>query len=387
MMLNRLTKNQLLKALSGIEYGRFDVVTPEGERYGFEGRKSGQHASIEIHDWSVIRNLASKGDVGMAEDYRDGLWHSDNLPALFMASLQNEQAFNTFVYGSTLSRMVERLSYILQSNTLKGSRKNIHAHYDLGNDFYSLWLDPSMTYSSALFNASSDSLEQAQTNKNSRILDRLNASSGRLLEVGCGWGGFAEQALQRGDFAIKGITLSEQQHSYATQRLNHNAEIALEDYRNQEGLYDYLVSIEMFEAVGERYWPTYFQKLKSLMKDGGKAVVQTITIDEKYFENYRKGGDMIRTFIFPGGMLPSPQRFAHEAGKAGLKVADRYMFGQDYATTLEHWLAKFDSVHPEVKALGFDDGFIRLWRFYLASCIATFRIKRTNVMQVELCHA
>lgn len=386
-MLNRLTKNQLLKALDGIEYGSFNLTTPEGEQYGFEGKKSGANASLRIHDWRVIRNLASKGDVGMAEDYRDGLWHSDDLAGLFTASLQNEDAFSSFIYGSPISRLMERLSYLTQLNTLKGSRKNIHAHYDLGNDFYALWLDPSMTYSSALFHSPQDSLQQAQANKNGRILDRLNAASGSILEVGCGWGGFAEQAMKQGDFDIKGITLSEQQHRFATERLKGNATIALEDYRHQQGLYDYLVSIEMFEAVGERYWPTYFQKLKSLLQTNGKAVVQTITIDEKYFEAYRKGGDMIRTFIFPGGMLPSHERFAAEAAKAGLKVADRHMFGQDYATTLQHWLTTFDSKEKQVKALGFDDGFIRLWRFYLASCIATFRVNRTNVMQVELQHA
>lgn len=386
-MLNHATKDMTLRTLEGLEYGAFLLTTPEGQRYFFEGKQDGKIASLEIADWKVIRNLASKGDVGMAEDYRNGLWQSDNLLDFFEVSLRNEQALNPFIYGSPIARLMQRVGYLGKLNTLSGSKKNIHAHYDLGNDFYSLWLDPSMTYSSALFKTEGEALQQAQHNKNQRILDVLQARSGSLLEIGCGWGGFAESARNHGDFDIKGITLSHEQHAYASRRLGKNAHIALEDYRHQQGTYDYLVSIEMFEAVGERYWQTYFSQLKSLMATQGKAVVQTITIDEKYFDAYRKGGDMVRTYIFPGGMLPSPERFAAQAHKAGLRIKDRFMFGEDYATTMQHWLQNFDTKQSEVKAQGFDDGFIRLWRFYLASCAAMFRIGRTNVMQVELTHA
>jgi cyclopropane-fatty-acyl-phospholipid synthase len=275
---------------------------------------------------------------------------------------------------------------LFTQNTLKGSRKNIHAHYDLGNDFYKLWLDQTMTYSSAIFHDQNDDLEKAQHSKYDRIINRLGAS-GRVLEIGCGWGGFAERALQTRDYAIKGLTISNEQHAFATERLGQKAEIALEDYRLQTGRYDNIVSIEMFEAVGENYWPLYFNKLKSLLADNGKALVQTITIGEDYFDRYRQGGDAIRTFIFPGGMLPSPKRFEEESVKAGFKLTDAFAFGQDYARTLELWLERFEERLGEVRALGFDEKFIRMWRFYLTSCIASFKIGRTNVMQMELQHA
>ena len=263
---------------------------------------------------------------------------------------------------------------------------NIHEHYDLGNAFYQLWLDPSMTYSSALFKSENDSLTQAQHHKYDRMLDCMETESGRLLEVGCGWGGLAERAISRGDFNIKGITLSEEQHAFAQARLGKNVNIALEDYRHQTGIYDRIISIEMFEAVGERFWPVYFQKLKELLAKNGKAVVQTITINEKEFPAYRRGGDFIRSYIFPGGMLPSPSRFKQEAAQSGMKAENEFYFGQDYAKTLEVWLKDFDNKQSEVKALGFDDGFIRLWRLYLAACISGFKTGHTNVMQVELSH-
>ncbi len=278
------------------------------------------------------------------------------------------------------------LSYLFRINTLKGSKKNIHAHYDLGNAFYKLWLDPSMTYSSAIFDDSTKNLEQAQHRKYDRIIDELDAGSGSLIEVGCGWGGFAERAQQRGDFDIKGITLSEEQHAFAQQRLGNSADIVLEDYRHQQGKFQHIVSIEMFEAVGERYWQTYFAKLKSMLQQKGKAVVQTITINEADFPRYRRGGDFIRSFIFPGGMLPTPTRFKQEAAKAGLKVDNEFFFGYDYAKTLGVWLNNFDAEINKVKALGFDESFIRLWRFYLAACISGFNTDRTNVMQVTLSH-
>ena len=244
-----------------------------------------------------------------------------------------------------------------------------------------------MTYSAAIYKDQNETLEQAQHNKYDRIVDCLNQNSGSLLEVGCGWGGFAERAQDKGDFGIKGITLSEEQHDYARDRLGQKANIVLEDYRHQNGKFDNLVSIEMFEAVGERYWPTYFNKIGDLLSKNGKAVIQTITMNEHDFPRYRRGGDFIRSYIFPGGMLPSPSRFREEAEKAGLKAGNESYFGQDYATTLEHWLKDFEAKRDEVKALGFDDGFIRLWRFYLAACVAGFRTGRTDVMQVELAHA
>ena len=301
--------------------------------------------------------------------------------------LENKAAMNRLVTGNRMYRIFAMMSYLLRLNTVKGSKKNIHAHYDLGNGFYELWLDPSMTYSSAYYKSDTETLIQAQHNKYNRMIDCMNTNSGRLLEIGCGWGGFAERAIDRGDFDIKGVTLSEEQHAYAQERLGQGANIALEDYRHQTGLYDRIISIEMFEAVGERYWSTYFEKVKALLTKDGKAVIQTITMNEDDFSSYRKGGDFIRSYIFPGGMLPSVSRFRQEAAKAGLKCDNEFMFGQDYGQTLEVWLHNFDTQKQKIQNLGFDDGFIRLWRFYLAACAAAFRTEQTNVMQVELAHA
>jgi len=385
-MLTQIAVDKLFKSLNHLDSGRLIFTTPDDQTRSFEGRNAGPTASIKLNDWSVISNMLRKGDIGFADDYRQGKWDTDDLIALTSLGLANKPALDRFVAGHGISRFFSMLSYLFKLNTLKGSKKNIHAHYDLGNAFYKLWLDPSMTYSSAIFNEPNNSLEQAQHNKYDRIIDELGTDSGNVIEVGCGWGGFAERAQQRGDFDIRGITLSEEQHAFAQQRLGNSADIVLEDYRHQQGKFQHIVSIEMFEAVGERYWSTYFAKLKSMLQQKGKAVVQTITINEDDFPRYRRGGDFIRSFIFPGGMLPTPTRFKHEAAKAGLKVENEFFFGYDYARTLGMWLNNFDAEIDNVKALGFDEPFIRLWRFYLAACISGFNTDRTNVMQVTLSH-
>jgi len=385
-MFTQLATDKLLRSLTHLDAGRLMFTTPDGRTRHFEGRHQGPTASIRLNDWSVVSNMFRKGDIGLADDYRQGKWDTDDLIALTTLGLANKAALDRFLAGHSLSRFFSMLSYLFKLNTLKGSKKNIHAHYDLGNEFYSLWLDPSMTYSSALYNDANNTLQQAQHNKYDRILDQLEADSGNLIEVGCGWGGFAERAQQRGDFDIRGITLSEEQHAFAQQRLGQHADIVLEDYRHQQGKFQHIVSIEMFEAVGERYWATYFAKLKTMLQQKGKAVVQTITINERDFPRYRRGGDFIRSFIFPGGMLPTPTRFKQEAEKAGLRVENQFFFGYDYAKTLGVWLDNFDVEIDKVKALGFDEPFIRLWRFYLAACISGFNTDRTNVMQVTLGH-
>jgi len=386
-MFIKTATDKLLKQLAVIQHGSLKLTLPDGREYLFSGKEEGPEADITLHRWQVIANLIRRGDIGFADDYRHGYWDSSDLIALTTLGLQNRQALDDCITGSTLSRGLTMISYLFKLNTLQGSKKNIHAHYDLGNDFYQLWLDPTMTYSSAIFNADSDSLSQAQHNKYDRILGCLGGNRGSVLEVGCGWGGFAERALEKTNLQLKGITLSEEQHHFAGKRLNGAADIVLEDYRHQQGKYDYLVSIEMFEAVGERFWPTYFSKMASLLKDKGRAVVQTITINEQDFSRYRRGGDFIRSFIFPGGMLPSPSRFEQVARSAGLKTDTPYFFGRDYATTLKMWLDNFDREKQNVLALGFDEPFIRLWRFYLAACISGFNTGRTDVMQIELSHA
>ncbi|PZO85064.1 MAG: class I SAM-dependent methyltransferase [Micavibrio aeruginosavorus] len=386
-MFAKIASDQLFKRLDSLESGVLTVTTPDGQTRVFEGKTPGEKAHLELHDWSVVTNMMRKGDIGLAEDYRAGKWQADNLVDLTAIGLKNRNALDSLVAGNGFTRTASMFSYLFKMNTVKGSRKNIHEHYDLGNDFYSLWLDSTMTYSSALYKHDDESMVHAQTNKYDRILDRMEKNSGSVLEVGCGWGGFAQRAHEKGDYAIKGITLSDEQHEYAKNRTSGYADIVLEDYRHQTGVYDRIVSIEMFEAVGERFWQTYFTKLRELMKSDGKAVIQTITINDTDFDRYRTGGDFIRSFIFPGGMLPSPSRFRLEAAKAGLKVNNEFFFGQDYARTLTEWLKTFDEQVDKVRALGFDEGFIRLWRFYLGACAGGFRAGRTNVMQVELSHA
>lgn len=385
-MFERQIADRFLKTLSHIEYGAIHVTTPDGKLHSYQGKSPGVCADMILHDWRAITALARDGDIGMAEAYRDGLWDSSNLAELFYFGLQNEDTLHRYLYGSWIGRAAARFAYVFTQNSLKGSRKNIHAHYDLGNDFYRLWLDPTMTYSAAMFDGSQDNLVSAQHRKYDRIIDRLD-HSGKILEIGCGWGGFAERAVDSKDYAVTGLTISKAQHDYACERLKGKANIKLEDYRNQNGKFHSIVSIEMFEAVGEKYWPVYFSKLKSLLEKNGKAIIQTITIRDEYFHSYRKAGDAIRTFIFPGGMLPSYTQFEAESKKAGFKMTDTIAFGQDYARTLGHWLERFNSRLPEVRALGFDEKFIRMWRFYLTCCIASFRIGRTDVMQMELQHA
>lgn len=385
-MFDHYITDRFLSALEHIQFGAITVETPDHRIRSFQGKMPGVKADLVIHDWRVIGMMLRHGDVALAESYRDGLWDSSDPAQLFVFGLQNQDSLERLINGSVLGRIVSRAGYFFTRNTVSGSKRNIHAHYDLGNDFYSLWLDPSMTYSSAIFDKEVDSLQDAQIRKYDRMLERLN-TSGSLLEIGCGWGGFAERALQKGDYGIKGLTISKAQHDFATDRLGKNAVIALEDYRHQNGLYDQIVSIEMFEAVGEKFWPVYFAKLKSLLSTKGRAMIQSITIADAAFKNYRSSGDAIRTFIFPGGMLPSPSRFCEEASKAGLQITDQFCFGKDYAQTLRHWLSNFNARLGEVRALGFDEKFIRMWRFYLTFCIAAFEHGRTDVVQWELRHA
>ncbi len=382
----KFSEEKLFGKLDKLDCGELTIITPDGKSRTFAGKNVGEQATIELKSWQVIPDLIHKGDIGLAESYRDGEWETDNLTGLIMLGIMNRKSFEQIINVNFLFRMIARFSYMLRQNTKAGSRKNILQHYDLGNEFYKLWLDPSMTYSSALYKTGDESLEEAQYNKYDRILERLQGNSGRLLEIGCGWGGFADRAVDQGDFAIKGITLSDEQHDYANKRLDGRATIALEDYRAQTGQFDHIVSIEMFEAVGEKFWSTYFEKMAALLKKNGKALVQTITMNEYDFPRYRKGGDFIRSHIFPGGMLPSVSCFKAEVQKAGLHYDSDFFFGQDYARTLSEWLSTFEHKRNQILSMGFDDSFIRLWRFYLASCIAGFRTQHINVMQVELKH-
>ncbi len=386
-----LSKNQMkfLNAFEGIDHGCIKIKTPDGKKYDFDSKKAGPSADLDIKDFSVIDNLLYHGETGFGEDYINGLWDSENVPELLTFATVNSQALEkSLFHGKFFEKLSFALRHFLNRNSLKGSRRNIEYHYDLGNDFYELWLDPSMTYSSALYDGG-DCIKKAQSNKYDRIINRLN-KPGSILEIGCGWGGFAEKVIGQGH-SLKGLTLSQEQAKYATERLkkngsHQNTEIAIQDYRKEQEKYDYIVSIEMFEAVGEQYWKTYFDKIKGSLNADGKAVIQAITIDDGIFKTYRKRSDFIRKHIFPGGMLASPEIFTKIANNCGLSVTDSHNFGLDYAKTLYDWRKKFNTVHDKVKQLGFDDRFIRKWQFYFATCIAGFVSKRTDVYQFELQH-
>jgi cyclopropane-fatty-acyl-phospholipid synthase len=374
------------KALAGLEYGDLEFIAPNGEVTLVKGANPGPAARFEIQDWDVLRRILARGDIGLGEEYIAGRWNTDNVERLVSLFLLNLDHFAEFSDGNLINRLGFVIhNALLRRNSIRGSSRNIEEHYDVGNDFYSLWLDRSMTYSSALFDGAAD-LYRAQQNKYERILSKFQAAHARVLEIGCGWGGFAERAIADGH-RVTGLTISPAQHRFATERLGANAEIRLEDYRRCRGQFDNIVSIEMFEAVGENYWPQYFQVIAERLTRGGRAVIQTITIRDELFESYRRRSDFIRHYVFPGGMLPSLARFRQEAERAGLKFAGAFGFGKDYVRTLRDWLARMQAQEAAIKALGHDQQFLRNWEFYLGICAAAFAVGRTDVVQVELINA
>lgn len=384
----------LLQMLAGLRHGSLRLETPDGETLVFNGAAGGPAADLALRDWGVCSELLRGGDVAFADAYIEGRWESSDLAALLQLAAVNERALEQAIHGRWWMRAALGLRHALNANTRRGSRRNIEAHYDLGNDFFRLWLDPGMTYSAAVFAGDSHlSLEQAQQAKYERILERLGAKPGdRVLEIGCGWGGFAEHAAASRGCRVHGITLSPSQLAYARERierrgLGHLVTLELRDYRDLDGRYDHVVSIEMMEAVGERWWGAYFGKIAALLSPGGRAVVQVITIAGAHFRRYRQGSDFIQQRVFPGGMLPSAEAFSRHAAAAGLRLGDAHAFGPDYAETLRRWERTFQERAAEVRGLGFDERFIRLWRFYLAYCEAGFRTGRTDVYQFELTHA
>jgi cyclopropane-fatty-acyl-phospholipid synthase len=327
----------------------------------------------------------ARGDIGLGEEYIAGSWDTDSVERLVSLFLLNLDHFSDFSDGNILNRLGFVIhNALVRRNSISGSARNIKDHYDVGNDFYSLWLDKSMTYSSALYNGAEE-LYRAQQNKYERILSKLNAKAD-VLEIGCGWGGFAERAAADSHNVV-GLTISPAQHKFAAERLKGGADIRLEDYRRCKGSFDNIVSIEMFEAVGEHYWPAYFATLAERLKRSGRAIIQTITIKDELFDGYRTRSDFVRHYVFPGGMLPSLARFREEAERAGLKFAGAFGFGKDYARTLREWLVRMQKAEGEIKALGHDQQFLRNWEFYLGICAATFEVARTDVVQVELVNA
>ena len=379
----------LLRMLEQIEFGALNVVHGDAQ-WRVKGAMPGPLAELRVNrPAKLMRRVLLSGGIGFAESYMSGDWESPDLAVLLLLLEQNEGVLLAQSQSSILIGWLNRFRHMLNRNSIRGSRRNIAAHYDLGNDFYRLWLDPSMTYSSALFESGETDLEQAQGRKYARLLDLLDVTPGqRVLEIGCGWGGFAIEAAGRG-LQVTGITLSKEQLVFARERvqaagLEGSIELRLQDYRHLTETYDHIVSIEMLEAVGEEHWETYSHALKRCLKPGGRAALQFITIDESIFECYRRSPDFIQRYIFPGGMLPTLEKFSASVEGAGLRKVRQDLFGQDYARTLAQWHRRFLKCEREVAGMGFDQRFRRMWEYYLAYCEAGFRLGRINLAQVLL---
>ncbi|UWQ13234.1 cyclopropane-fatty-acyl-phospholipid synthase family protein [Aliiroseovarius sp. M344] len=381
--------SNVFAAAKQMNRGRLDFLLPDGRRFRADGAHPGYVAELQIHDNDVFARLIREGDLGFCDAYIDGGWSTPDLQA-FLDLLQddNDVLYDGFP-AQIFLRAYERLRHLMNSNTKSRAKKNISHHYDLGNDFYALWLDDSMTYSSALFHSGQDSLEKAQEQKYASMIAQMGVGPGdHVLEIGCGWGGFAEHAARRG-IRVTGLTISQEQHDFAVERirkagLSDLVTIKMQDYRDETGLYDGVASIEMFEAVGEKYWPVYFNTVRKCLRPGAQAVLQIITITEKRFDVYRKGVDFIQKYIFPGGMLPSKTALKAEVEKAGLAFRNQIAFGESYSATLRRWHDVFNAKWAQVSALGFDDRFKRMWNFYLTSCAAAFHSGNCDVVQVTL---
>lgn len=375
----------VIKRLIGcLKVGKINVRMPNGVTLDHQTGRPGPEASVVFYRWRALRRLLAGGDIAFAEAYMDGDWWSPDLPTLLELAAVNIAEIEHAIAGLLPVRLFNHTRHLLNANTRRGSRKNIAFHYDLGNNFYRLWLDPDMTYSSALYRADGETLEQAQENKLDRIAELLAAPPGsEILEIGCGWGALAAR-LARAGASVNGITLSTEQLAYARNVVEKSGvrdqvQLELQDYRDCQGAFDRIVSIEMLEAVGEQYWPVYFEKLRGLLKPDGKVVLQVITIDGSRFEAYRRGADFIQRYIFPGGMLPTKALIASQAQDAGLKVVSTECFGQSYARTLAEWRSRFRQGSGAAQALGFDQRFCRLWDYYLAYCEAGFRAGTIDV--------
>ena len=370
--------------------GSLTFILPDGETVRLQGDAAGPDARLLVRDYRFIRRALLSGDIGFAEGYMAGEWDTPDLAALLGVFAVNFDVLRGLTRGNALSRAFHTLNHALRRNSRRGSKRNIHAHYDLGNDFYARWLDPTMTYSSAIFASPGQSLAEAQRNKYATLARSIDLAAGHsVLEIGCGWGGFAEYAAKEVGARVTGVTISRAQYDFARKRLfdqglADKTDIRLIDYRDVQGRFDRVASIEMFEAVGERYWPAYFDKIRDVLVPGGKAGLQIITIRDRDFDNYRRRADFIQKYIFPGGMLPSEQRLREETARASLGWEGVSRFGQDYADTLQQWLRNFDAAWDGIAPLGFDERFRRLWRFYLAYCEAGFRTGRTDVVQLAL---
>ncbi|MCK0148892.1 cyclopropane-fatty-acyl-phospholipid synthase family protein [Marivita sp. S6314] len=381
---------QMFAMADKLRKGRIDFVLPDGRQFRAEGTEPGPVAEVHVHNTDLFARLIRDGDLGFSDAYLDGWWSTPDLQA-FMDFVHgdNNEVYDGFP-GMNLVRWYEQLRFWLQSNSKRQAKKNISYHYDLGNEFYALWLDDTMTYSSAIFETGQESTEKAQTAKYASMVDQMGAQPGdHVLEIGCGWGGFAEYAAKERGLHVTGLTISEEQYKYAVDRiekagLSDRVTFKLQDYRDETGQYDGIASIEMFEAVGQKYWPTYFNSVKKCLKPGKNATLQIITVEDSRWEIYNRGVDFIQKYIFPGGMLPSPTVLRQEVESAGLKVAQSIEFGESYSQTLRRWHETFNEKWDQVASLGFDDRFRRMWNFYLTSCASTFHSGNCDVTQITI---
>ena len=381
----------VFRLLQGLRHGSLDVQMPDGSSAHFGCKADdGLRAAIRLHNWNVCSAALRSGDIGFAESYIAGDWTTPDLTALLTLFIANRDEVESIVYGSWWGSLLYRVKHLFNRNSKSGSKKNIHAHYDLGNPFYRLWLDPTMNYSSAWFEGDrSKPMPDAQHAKVRRALREAGVAPGaRVLEIGCGWGALAECAAREFGATVTGVTLSSEQLDWAKKRLadaDLPGDLRYQDYRDiADGPFDAIASIEMFEAVGREYWPSFFTTVREQLKPGGKACIQSITINDRYFERYVKSTDFIQQYIFPGGLLPSPSAFREAAAQAGLRVINELDFGLDYAETLRRWRESFLSQEQAVRRLGFDTRFMRIWEFYLAYCEAAFATGNTSVMQFTL---
>ncbi len=380
----------LLMLASHWQYGTANVVLPNGERLTFRGKEAGPEATLLVHRDRFARCSITGGQLGFCESYLDGDWSSPD-PARWMeVFLRNEHYMQEILLGQRWARYLMKIPHLLHGNSRKGSRKNISRHYDIGNEFYALWLDPGMAYSAAVFSEEAKTLEAAQLNKYRVLAQRLGIQPGHhVLEVGCGWGGFAEYAAKNIGAKVTAITISQRQFQYTQHRIKNaglaeRVEVQMKDYRDADGQYDRIVSIEMVEAVGETYWPQYFKMLHDRLKPGGKAGLQAITIDEGWFDDYRKTADFIQKYIFPGGMLLTKSILAKQTENAGMHLESMEGFGHDYARTLRLWQERFQAAWPQVKQLKFDDRFKRVWELYLSYCEAGFAAGTIDVVHAVM---
>lgn len=381
---------RVFKVLSGVKAGTIEFSLPDGRVFKVQGKEAGPVARVDVIDPECFARLVRDGDVGFLEAYMDEQWRTPDLQGFMDVIFMNMEQVGIRFPGAGLVKLFEKIRHWLNTNTKRQARKNISYHYDLGNDFYGLWLDDTMTYSSALFETGQESLEAAQNKKYAQMCDLIGVKEGdHILEIGCGWGGFAEYAASQRGARVKGLTLSQEQHDFAVARmeragLSDRVEIAMQDYRDEKGKYDGIASIEMFEAVGEKYWPVYFDQLNKCLKEGAKASLQIITVPEERFSVYRNSVDFIQKYIFPGGMLPTEEILKREIDRVGMDFDSIVDFRRSYSTTLRRWFEAFNERWGEIGQMGFDDRFRRMWNIYLTGCASGFEYDTTGLIQITM---